>query len=559
MLSQISHLNYKQSLERNNMPAFIKNPKDEAKWKKAKDAAEKTLSEGDGDGFWALTNSIYQKMNKIKEEFEKARNPSDEDNSDEDLTENNHEYNQGDNYEEYDQGEDEEAHQRGIEEDLGNDGESQDVGEIPEETEVAGQGDRPTKSPQASIRPEDEPEKVAGKKSRFRQPSKEDIAGMRAYTRPWEQRARETSRLKADPAKNPVLAQQGNIIETRNKWHGDRKGAYQKLTTSDGYKNADPVTQMEMDDNFEKEWHSKNPEHLNAAMNAHGQTHEKGKEAKDIHAAAKDAKIRNIIEGGAQGGGETFSTEAGLQHAGGTKGEEGTQGTIIQDPAASFAMGNKDFVKQYGQDYNKKAKKVGNIDDMMDYNDDDKRDIGRILGSGPDKDPKFEEFFSHYHPLIGMSAHKTINKLGLDPKNVDMSLLHEAGMHGLVQAINDYDHDHPSKASFSTHAGNKIRGLQQTAMKNQDAIPAEVRQAQKKFSNAPAAPAVPKVDTHAVISNSKHPAAADMADRLKRVSTAKTTMIARKSSAKPIQTAAAPKQLANPIGFDPMLDEEEQD
>jgi hypothetical protein len=518
------------------MPAFIKNPKDEAKWKKAKDAAGKTLSEGDGDSFWALTNSIYQKMNKIKEEFEKARNPSDEDNSDEDLIENDPQYNEGDNYEEYGQGEDEEAHQRGIEEDLGSDGESESSSEVPEEEQTPGQSDRPTKGPQASIRPEDGPEEIAGKKGRFNQPSKEDIMAMRAYTRPWEQRARDASRLKADPSKNPVLAQQGNIIEARNKWHGDRKGAYRQLTASNEYKNADPIAQMEMDDNFEKEWHSKNPENLNAAMSAHDQAHDKGKTAKDIHAAAKDAKIRNIIEGGAQSGGETFSTEEGLQHAGGTKGEEGTQGTIVQDPAAAFAMGNQDFVKQYGQDYNKKAKKVGNIDDMMDYNDDDKKDISRILGPGPSKDPKFEQFFSHYHPLIGMSAHRTISKLGLDPKNVDMSLLHEAGMHGLVQAINDYDHDHPSKANFATHAGNKIRGLQLTAMKNQDSVPSEVRQAQKNFnatSQEPTSAQAPKVDLNSMISSSKHPDAADRADRLKRVQTARAATTIRRTAGTP--------------------------
>jgi hypothetical protein len=48
------------------MPAFIRTKSDEARWKKAKAAASKTLSEADGDRYWALTNSIYQKMHKAE-------------------------------------------------------------------------------------------------------------------------------------------------------------------------------------------------------------------------------------------------------------------------------------------------------------------------------------------------------------------------------------------------------------------------------------------------------------------------------------------------------------
>jgi len=49
------------------MPAFIKTPADEVRWAKAKEAASKTLSESDGDSYWKLTNSIYQKMNKAED------------------------------------------------------------------------------------------------------------------------------------------------------------------------------------------------------------------------------------------------------------------------------------------------------------------------------------------------------------------------------------------------------------------------------------------------------------------------------------------------------------
>lgn len=407
-------------------------------------------------------------------------------------------------YDEYGDDEDEEGHQRSISEDLGDD-ESQ-AQAVAGEEEAGGTG-----SPQVG-------QEAQVKRGRFEQPSREDLMAMRQYTRPWEQRAREAAALKADPSKNPELARHGDIIEARNKAHGDRNAAYRQLTSSDEYKNADPITQMEMDDNFEIQWKQNNPEHLKTAMQSHHAAHEKGKVHKDTHAAAKDANIKNVLTGGGHSG-ESYSLEEGMQHAGGVKGEDGTQATIKQDPATSFAMGNQDFIKQYAQDYANKGKKVGNIDDMMSHDEGSKRDISRILGEGPSKDPKFEKFFAHYYPLIGMSAHKALNHMGLDHKNpdIDMSMLHEAGMHGLIQAMNDYDHDNPSKASFATHAGNKIRGLQMTALKNQDQIPTEIRQAQKKFSSQAQAPQAPKMDLHSMIGSTGHTAAPDIQDRLKRV------------------------------------------
>lgn len=552
------------------MPGFIKTPKDEAEWVKAKIATAKSKKKDESsftDQDWALANHIYHEMGKSIEfakhiedpayveamidVLEKARkklsdetelsdedtedpedyaglrefDPEDEESSGNDWLMENDPEKKGKDYEEYGSDEDEDAHQKSIQEDLGV--EEQD----PEKDETSGK-EAPISQEGSQVR-----------RSRFEQPSHEDLASMRAYTRPWEQRAREAQALKSDPSKNPELARHGDIIEARNQAHGDRNTAYRQLTSSDEYKNADPIAQMEMDDKFENDWKTQKPEHLKNALQAHDIAHGKSKiETKDeknksktedkyrqLHAATKDAAIKNIIAGGGHGG-AGYSLEEGMQHAGGHKGEEGTQATIKQDPASSFAMGNQDFIKQYADDYSKKAKKVGNVDDMMQYDEGSKRDISRILGEGPSKDPKFEKFFAHYHPLIGMNANKTLNRLGLDPKHpdVDMSMLHEAGMHGLIQAMNDYDHENPSKASFATHAGNKIRGLQMTAMKNQDQIPSEVRQAQKKFSHqGQTVPAAPKVDLHSMISQSKHPAAPDRADRLKRVESAKATAIRR--------------------------------
>lgn len=541
------------------MPAFIKTPKDEARWAKAKEAANKSHSESEGDSYWAIVNSIYQKMKKsidfaeqvdnpafIDEAIkvlEKARqkmsdeydpneeqeedvpaeeqlsefDPDDESAGDEWLKENDP--SNGGEYEEYGDDEDEDAHRNDIEARASGvapvkgavEGDLQEQGSPRGDRGASGGGDQT------------EAQEEAKAQGRFRQPSKEEITALRNYTRPWETRAREAQRLQADPSKNPELAHQGNIIEARNKYHGDRKNAYQQLTGSKDYQSADPIAQMEMDDKFENDWKSKNPDHMLSAMKAHKDAHEAGKKGQEHHANVKDAQIRHVISGGS-GVGSGMSTEEALQGIGGIKGDEGgTEGAVKQDPAAGFAAGNQDFISQYAQDYANKGKKVGNIDDMENWDEGSKKDIGRILGPAGQKDPKFEQFFSHHHPLIGMSAKRVMNKLGLDHNNpdIDMSMLHEAGMHGLVQAINDYDHNNPSKASFSTHAGNKIRGLQMTALRNQDQIPSEVRQAQKKFVSS-RIPGAPKGnDLKPKIMQSGHPKANDMADRLARSNTAR--------------------------------------
>jgi len=389
------------------------------------------------------------------------------------------------------------------------------------------------------------PQKEEGQTSRFRQPTKEEIQQLRTYTRPWEQRAREVQKLRADPVKNPELAHQGNIIEARNKHHNDRKAAYKALASSPKYQNADPVEQMDMDDNFEKEWKAKNPDHMATAMKAHDEAHKAGLKGQDAAAENKQAQIKHIIDGGASPG-TGMSSEEALQHIGGAKGDEGTEGNISQDPAATFAMGNQDFMKQFAKDYDKK-KKVANFDETGNYDEGSKRDITRILGPNAAQDPKFNQFFEHHYPLIQMSGKRAMNQMGLDPKHlgdVGPSVMDEAGLHGLIQSVNDYDHDHPSKASFATHAGKKIVGLQKQALKNMDQIPTEVRQAQKKFMAA-RVPGAPKGnDLTDKIKESGHPMAADIADRLKRTNTARAAHAVRRTG-----TEAKPKPISQPISI----------
>lgn len=556
------------------MPAFIKTPADEARWAKAKEAASKTLSESDGDSYWKLTNSIYQKMTKteelskgVKEFIEVSKDASSLNDlksflqkarqrlSDE-VADDDEEDELGEGFREFDpdteeddasrwlQENDPEQQQQNEDEDEESDeeGESYDdydprqIEDVSDDIEEGSEGSRyqepqeekiapvaavPAAKPAAAKTPSTEVPKSEG---RFPQPTKEEIAEMRQYTRPWEQRARDKARLEADASKNPVLHHEGRLVEARNTAHKSRQDAFKEFQSSPEYQNADPITQMEMDSKFNKEFHEKNPEYLSNAAKVHSEAHKKGLGARDIHAAAKDEQIRHVLGGGAQAE-APMSVEEGMQHAGGAKGEEGTVGSMTQDPSSSFAYGNQDFLRQYAKDYANKGKKPKDVSDMMSYDEGSRADVSRILGDHPAlKDPakkaKVDAFFEKYHPLIAMNAHKVLNKLGLDHKkgDIDLGMLHEAGMHGLMQSINDYDHDHPSKAAFATHAGNKIRGLQQTALRDKDAIPAELRAGAKKFSQQSSEP----VKSKAADIIKKFP---NIADRHKRIETARKIVV----------------------------------
>jgi hypothetical protein len=382
-------------------------------------------------------------------------------------------------YDEYGPDEDEESHQQ-----------------HPDEIEPVAEAGSTSSQPKEGTQEAPDQEEVSSG-GRFTQPSREDIAEMRQYTRPWESRARDTQRLTAEASKNPVLHHQGRVVEARQEAHGDRQAAYDKFQQSPEYANADPVSQMEMDAKFNEDWHKQNPEHLKNAVKLYERAHLHGLRGQSEHAGSKAEDIAHVRTGGAQSP-DSVSVEAGMQHAGGAKGEEGTVGSTTQDPASAFANANQKFLQEKGGELEARAgkrkdtfqgiasgyaKKVGEIPDY------DRADIHRALGDHPAlKDPqkkaRVDKFFEHHHPLIGMAAKRVLDKLGLDRNrgDIDMGSLHEAGMHGLMQAINDYDHDNPGKASFATHASNKIRGLMQTSLRDQQKISPELKTGAKKYN-----------------------------------------------------------------------------
>lgn len=53
------------------MPGFVKTPKDERRWARAKEAAGKSTAEN-SESYWRLSNFIYHKMGKTEEDHKLA-------------------------------------------------------------------------------------------------------------------------------------------------------------------------------------------------------------------------------------------------------------------------------------------------------------------------------------------------------------------------------------------------------------------------------------------------------------------------------------------------------
>lgn len=403
------------------------------------------------------------------------------------------------------------------------------------------------------------------------QPTREELAQMREYTRPWEQRARDKAKLEAEAHKNPVTHHQGRLLEARNTAHADRQKAYSEFTNSPEFQNADPITQMEMEAQFHNDWHANNPEHLSNALLSQHTAHGKLGQAMQAYQQAKDEKIRHIAGGGVNP--DAMSVEEGLQHVGGSREEDDmAPGGISQDRSAAFAAGNQDFINQYMQNYDKKAKKFSDVSEMDTLDPETRADVNTVLGDHPAfKDPakkrQFDNFVAKYHPMIGKAARRVLSKLGLTDQakseQIDPGLLHEAGVHALFQAINDYNHDHPSKAKFTTHLNRKMQGLMHSALRAQDEIPTALRAGARRFDQqkrvenaAPVKytnkegvttiinPSVPKRPA-AEIATAHHP---DIQDRLKRVAAAKAPLVRKQPAVQPKPVSAAPMRNINYVG-----------
>jgi RNA polymerase sigma factor for flagellar operon FliA len=90
-----------------------------------------------------------------------------------------------------------------------------------------------------------------------------------------------------------------------------------------------------------------------------------------------------------------------------------------------------------------------------------------------------ENYVSQYAPLVKRVAHQMLSKL---PANVEVDDLIQAGMIGLMDAVERFEDDHGAK--FETFASQRIRGAMLDELRAGDWLPRSVRRNQRTIESA---------------------------------------------------------------------------
>lgn len=90
-----------------------------------------------------------------------------------------------------------------------------------------------------------------------------------------------------------------------------------------------------------------------------------------------------------------------------------------------------------------------------------------------------ETYVTQYAPLVKRVAHQMLLKL---PANVDVDDLIQAGMIGLMDAVERFEDDHGAK--FETFASQRIRGAMLDELRAGDWLPRSVRRNQRTIESA---------------------------------------------------------------------------
>lgn len=120
--------------------------------------------------------------------------------------------------------------------------------------------------------------------------------------------------------------------------------------------------------------------------------------------------------------------------------------------------------------------------------------------AGPLDDPemkkKLEGFMVEHAPLINFHANKLKNA-GFLPKDVDMTDVHMAGIHGLMDAIHKYDPKAAGGKKFTDYAHSRIRGSMLDHVKDLSGVPKHLSTQAKNLramESQPAEQKQPKVE-----------------------------------------------------------------
>ena len=90
-----------------------------------------------------------------------------------------------------------------------------------------------------------------------------------------------------------------------------------------------------------------------------------------------------------------------------------------------------------------------------------------------------DTYVSQYAPLVKRVAHQMLSKL---PANVEVDDLIQAGMIGLMDAVERFEDDHGAK--FETFASQRIRGAMLDELRAGDWLPRSVRRNQRTIESA---------------------------------------------------------------------------
>lgn len=389
------------------MPAFIKTPKDEARWSKAKEAANKQHSESEGDRYWGLVNHIYQNI--TKGELEKKVSAI------RDLVKNNPDV-FGSNIELLDKvlntlvkakGEDDEEGEGPDHQDYQLDEndmpEGMRVTDDPHEDEDSDEaakflkehGEKSSSGKEAAAKESEEPQKVksssgysdwkpqakyaAEHETKMKklmadgyshreaeritgahqgpknfqdalkhtvkpsQPSAKMQGELKELAGHWLDRADRHAKLNADPEKNPQKFAAGKMMQAHEAHAKDFNEAHNDFLNSENLKGLKGMERHKAIQAWKNDWKGKNPEYNEKA----GDVSEAQKHYKEASGAKQknlDEALQHILGGGQTEG--AMSMQEAAQHVGGEKGESGYTASTFKDPSASFAENNPEFVNR---------------------------------------------------------------------------------------------------------------------------------------------------------------------------------------------------------------------
>lgn len=187
---------------------------------------------------------------------------------------------------------------------------------------------------------------------------------LKSMAKDWLDRADRHSKIHADPEKNPMKHASGVMLQAHGEHTKDYNKAYNEFLASDKVKGMKGIDRHKAIQAWKNEWKASNPEYSDPGKlaNITSAAQQAGKDAIQRHKLGVNERMQHIMGGGAVSPDQTFSLQEGMQHAGGSKGEEGYSSPTVADPAAAFAHANKDTIaKLRGMMKPEQAERFGRV------------------------------------------------------------------------------------------------------------------------------------------------------------------------------------------------------